>query len=65
MGVRIIYTLVALATQAAYLGPISGALAIRVVLVFLPELISVLILLAVGWQTQRVCRWATKHDSSA
>ncbi|KAF4462933.1 C6 zinc finger domain-containing [Fusarium albosuccineum] len=48
IGIRVIYTLVALTSNEAKLNPATGSLAIRVVLSFLPELIAVIIFLIAG-----------------
>jgi hypothetical protein len=48
VGIRVIYTLIALTSNDADLNPITGTLAVRVVLSFLPELIAILVYLVVG-----------------
>ncbi|KAK6001685.1 hypothetical protein QM012_002175 [Aureobasidium pullulans] len=48
IGVRVIYTLVAFTTQRISLNPITGTLAVRVVLGLVPELIATLSFLAGG-----------------
>lgn len=53
-GIRVIYSLVALVTQNPTLSPATGSLAVRVVLSFLPELISTLILLVGGILTRDI-----------
>ncbi|KAK7730351.1 hypothetical protein SLS53_009051 [Cytospora paraplurivora] len=40
IGIRVLYSLVAFSTQEPYLNPATGALTIRVLLSFLPELIA-------------------------
>ena len=60
LGIRVIYTLVALVTQKPYLSPTSGALAIRVLLGLLPELIVVLVYAVVGFLTRNV-----KHSKTS
>lgn len=52
IGVRVFYSLVAMCTQAEYLNPTTGSLAVRVVLGFLPELIAVIAYVAAGIKTQ-------------
>ncbi|OAA50216.1 C6 zinc finger domain protein [Beauveria brongniartii RCEF 3172] len=49
IGIRVLYTLVAFVSQKKSLNPVTGTLAVRVVLVLLPELAVSLILLAYGW----------------
>lgn len=48
------YGLVAVATKKEFLNPITGSLAVRVLLSFLPELITSLILIFAGLKTQEV-----------
>ncbi|WZH49448.1 uncharacterized protein QYS62_010649 [Fusarium acuminatum] len=48
VGIRVIYTLIALTSNDANLNPITGTLAIRVLLSFLPELIALLVYLVAG-----------------
>lgn len=52
IGVRVFYTLVALVTQAEELDMVNGAIAIRVVLGFLMELIAALAYVVAGFMTQ-------------
>ncbi|KAM3429242.1 hypothetical protein NHJ13734_008261 [Beauveria thailandica] len=52
IGIRVLYTLVAFVSQKKSLNPVTGTLAVRVVLVLLPELAASLILLAYGWTTR-------------
>ena len=59
-GVRIFYTLVALTTRDADLNPSTGKLAIRVVLSFLMELISALILVGAGLATRNASQQTTE-----
>ncbi|KAK8062158.1 hypothetical protein PG997_014255 [Apiospora hydei] len=54
IGIRVFYSLVALTTRLAYLSPSTGALSIRVVVVFLPELVACLILIVAGFMTRHV-----------
>ncbi|KAF4951714.1 hypothetical protein FSARC_12837 [Fusarium sarcochroum] len=61
VGIRVIYTLIALTSNDADLNPITGTLAIRVVLSFLPELIAALILLAAGLLTRNIRSLAQKE----
>lgn len=51
IGTRVLYSLVALTTRRPYLNPSTGALAVRVVLAFLPELMACIILIAAGLLT--------------
>lgn len=51
IGIRIFYSVVALSTQKSYLSPTTGALPIRVLLAFLPELITTLAYIAAGFKT--------------
>lgn len=51
IGVRVLYSLVAMCTQQASLNPITGSLAVRVVLSFLPELIAAIAYVAAGVKT--------------
>lgn len=57
IGIRVLYGLVAESTQKADLNPVTGSLAIRVVLSFLPELIAVLIFVFEGFRTRDVQRY--------
>ncbi|RLM00021.1 hypothetical protein CFD26_107463 [Aspergillus turcosus] len=52
IGIRVFYSLVALCTQRASLNPVTGSLAIRVVLSFLPEVIATLAYIFAGMKTQ-------------
>ncbi|KAK8030175.1 hypothetical protein PG993_011466 [Apiospora rasikravindrae] len=52
IGVRVLCSLVALMTRRAYLNPSTGALSIRVVVVFLPELVACPVLIAAGVATR-------------
>ncbi|KAK7959885.1 uncharacterized protein PG986_004739 [Apiospora aurea] len=54
IGIRVFYSLVALTTRLAYLSPSTGALSIRVVVAFLPELVACLILIFLGLMTRHV-----------
>ncbi|KAL1848004.1 hypothetical protein VTK73DRAFT_10217 [Phialemonium thermophilum] len=56
VGIRVLYSLVALCSEKPSLNPATGSLAIRVVLAFLPELIAVLILLGAGILTLNAMR---------
>ncbi|KAK1147797.1 hypothetical protein N8T08_000310 [Aspergillus melleus] len=58
IGVRVIYSLVAMSTQRVDLNPTTGSLAIRVVLSFLPELIAAIAYIAAGMKA----RDAPKQD---
>ncbi|GFF74390.1 hypothetical protein CNMCM6936_000548 [Aspergillus lentulus] len=52
IGLRVFYSLAALCTQRASLNPVTGSLAIRVVLGFLPEVIATLAYIFAGLRTQ-------------
>ncbi|KAF9890657.1 hypothetical protein FE257_005788 [Aspergillus nanangensis] len=52
IGIRVFYSLVALCTQRASLNPVTGSLAIRVVLGFVPEVIATLAFIFAGIKTQ-------------
>ncbi|KAL6232202.1 hypothetical protein BDW75DRAFT_247340 [Aspergillus navahoensis] len=52
IGIRVFYSLAALCTQRASLNPVTGSLTIRVVLGFLPEVISTLAYIFSGIRTQ-------------
>ncbi|KAJ6189014.1 hypothetical protein N7519_003922 [Penicillium mononematosum] len=52
IGIRVFYSLAALCTQRASLNPVTGLLAIRVVLGFLPEVIAALVCIFAGIRTQ-------------
>ncbi|PWY89239.1 integral membrane protein [Aspergillus heteromorphus CBS 117.55] len=54
VGIRVIYQLIAVCTQRKDLNSSTGSLAVRVVLVFLPEALSVLSMLFVGFQTRNI-----------
>jgi len=62
IGIRVIYSLVALCTQNLQISPISGSLATRVILSFLPELIGALLLIFAGILTRNVRRIATAAE---
>ncbi|KAL2196106.1 hypothetical protein P885DRAFT_61306 [Corynascus similis CBS 632.67] len=51
-GIRVFYSLVALTTRRPSLSPVTGSLAVRVVLSFLPELIATLAFVAAGMWTR-------------
>ncbi|EPS27172.1 hypothetical protein PDE_02115 [Penicillium oxalicum 114-2] len=67
IGLRVIYTLVALCTQKPSLNPVTGSLAIRVVLSFLPEVIATLAFILSGFQTIRAPQLArlSQEDNSS
>ncbi|KAJ5295487.1 hypothetical protein N7508_010308 [Penicillium antarcticum] len=52
IGIRVFYSLAALCTQRASLNPITGSLAIRVVLGFMPEVIATLAFIFAGIRTR-------------
>jgi len=63
IGIRVVYSLVTICTQNPVLNPISGSLAARVVLSFLPEIISTLLLVVAGILTRNVRR-ISKHTKA-
>ncbi|KAL3474921.1 hypothetical protein BJX99DRAFT_230539 [Aspergillus californicus] len=52
VGIRVIYALVAVASQRRDLSPVYGTTAVRVVLVFLPEAFSTLVIISAGLMTR-------------
>lgn len=54
IGTRVTYGLIAESTQKRNLNPVTGSLAIRTVLGLLPELITTLILMFVGFRTRHI-----------
>jgi hypothetical protein len=54
VGIRVLYGLIAESTQKRKLNPVTGSLAIRTVLELLPELITTLILVFVGFRTRYI-----------
>ncbi|KAJ3498113.1 hypothetical protein NLG97_g1377 [Lecanicillium saksenae] len=56
IGVRVLYTLAAFVSQKPSLSPATGTVAVRVVLVLLPELAASLVLLTYGWITRNAAR---------
>lgn len=54
IGIRVLYSLVALCTRKSYLNPVTGSITIRVLLGFLPELIPTIMFIAVGIATQNI-----------
>ncbi|KAJ6783047.1 hypothetical protein PWT90_01869 [Aphanocladium album] len=56
IGVRVLYTLAAFVSQKRSLSPATGTLAVRVVLVLLPELAASIVMLAYGWITRDAVR---------
>lgn len=54
IGIRVTYGLIAESTQKRNLNPVTGSLAIRTVLGLLPELITTLILMFVGFRTRHI-----------
>lgn len=62
IGIRVLYSLVALCTRKAYLNPVTGSLTVRILLSFLPELITTLLFIAAGIRTDQVARAARAHD---
>ncbi|KAL5360644.1 hypothetical protein BJX96DRAFT_175497 [Aspergillus floccosus] len=62
IGIRVFYSVAALCTQRASLNPITGSLAIRVVLGFLPEVIATLVYLFAGIGTQSAAPLARDEE---
>ncbi|KAI9924789.1 hypothetical protein MW887_006645 [Aspergillus wentii] len=58
IGIRVLYALIADCTQDAKLNPMSGELAIRVVLGLISELVTVLVFIYVGVRTLDVRKYA-------
>lgn len=56
IGIRVLYTLAAFVSQKRSLSPATGTLAVRVVLILLPELAASLIFLVYGWTTRNATR---------
>ncbi|OAR02069.1 hypothetical protein LLEC1_03391, partial [Akanthomyces lecanii] len=56
IGIRVLYTLAAFVSQKKSLSPATGTLAVRVVLILLPELAASLIFLFYGWFTRNATR---------
>ncbi|AEO67513.1 aa703609-746e-4304-a73b-e246a9707016 [Thermothielavioides terrestris] len=56
IGIRVLYTLAALTTRRASLNPVTGSLAVRVVLGFLPELLATLVFVVAGARTRHAGR---------
>ncbi|KAL1969445.1 hypothetical protein VTN77DRAFT_8883 [Rasamsonia byssochlamydoides] len=56
LGIRVTYGLVAVSTKKGSLNPITGSLAVRVLLGFLPEVILTGILVYAGFKTKEVNR---------
>ncbi len=56
IGIRVLYTLVAFVTQDKTLSPVTGSLAIRVILSLFTELIATLIFIAGGFVTMNARR---------
>ncbi|KAJ6007894.1 integral membrane protein [Penicillium herquei] len=54
IGVRVIYTLVAVVTEEKKLSPIEGTIAVRIVLMFLPEAISTIAIVTSGYLTRHM-----------
>ncbi|KAJ5771996.1 integral membrane protein [Penicillium odoratum] len=63
IGIRVIYTLVAVCTRKKDLSPVTGSTAVRVVLLFLPEALATLTLIVVGLRTRhlRDLKLATRY----
>ncbi|KAJ6115181.1 hypothetical protein N7486_000959 [Penicillium sp. IBT 16267x] len=54
IGIRVIYTLVAVCTQRKDLSPVNGSIAVRVVLLLLLEVFATLMLIVVGLRTRNL-----------
>jgi hypothetical protein len=59
IGIRVLYALIALTTRRPSLNPVTGSIAVRVVLSFLPELITTLLFIVAGWRTRNLIRART------
>ncbi|KAJ5554877.1 hypothetical protein N7535_007320 [Penicillium sp. DV-2018c] len=62
IGIRVFYSLAALCTQRASLNPVTGSLAIRVVLGLLSELIAAIALIFAGIKTQGAASLAVAEE---
>ncbi|RDW90303.1 uncharacterized protein DSM5745_02078 [Aspergillus mulundensis] len=62
LGVRVIYALVATATQRKDLSTVSGTVAVRVVLMFLPEALTAIVIVVFGFLTGGKGRNASAGD---
>ncbi|KNG89878.1 integral membrane protein [Aspergillus nomiae NRRL 13137] len=60
-GVRVLYNLVAVCTQRQDLSPVFGSIAVRVVLVFLPEVLAALSMIFAGLWSRNIRR----HNQAA
>ncbi|KAK4868016.1 hypothetical protein LT330_007675 [Penicillium expansum] len=65
IGIRVFYSLAALCTQKASLNPVTGSLAVRVVLGFLPELIATILFIVAGIRTQGAAPMAKIEEERA
>ncbi|KAI0145344.1 hypothetical protein GGR57DRAFT_300857 [Xylariaceae sp. FL1272] len=61
-GIRVLYTLVALASQKPYLNPATGSLTIRVILSFLPELGVTILFIFAGARSKNAVRQNRKNS---
>ncbi|KAK5636960.1 hypothetical protein RRF57_012672 [Xylaria bambusicola] len=55
-GIRVLYTLVALASQKPYLNPSTGSVAIRIILILLPELSVTILFIVAGMRSRNAAR---------
>lgn len=60
VGIRAVYQLIAVCTQRKDLSSSTGSLAVRVVLVFLPEAFTVLSMVLVGLQTRNITKFLAR-----
>ncbi|CAL5873081.1 uncharacterized protein PFLUO_LOCUS7350 [Penicillium psychrofluorescens] len=54
IGIRVIYNMVMVATQDKDLSPIHGTIAVRVLLLFLPEVLAAFTMIFVGLRTRHI-----------
>ncbi|KAJ6119027.1 integral membrane protein [Penicillium samsonianum] len=54
IGIRVIYTLVAVCTQQKDLSPVTASIAVRVVFLFLPEVFAALAMITVGLRARHL-----------
>ncbi|KAJ5134212.1 integral membrane protein [Penicillium atrosanguineum] len=54
VGIRVIYGVIAVFTQKRDLSPVYGTTAVRVVLMFLPEVLATMTIIAVGLRTRHI-----------
>ncbi|KAJ5811307.1 integral membrane protein [Penicillium riverlandense] len=54
IGIRVIYSMIMVVTQDKDLSPIHGTIAVRVVLLFLPEVLAAITMIFVGLRTRHI-----------